>query len=102
MALPDRSLPMIVGDFHVVCVSFVPSEAHPPLSVDSNAVQTCPITSECLESIPRYGTNVRQPRCRIEHPHLAHGGTRKVWREVARHDSPQEGFSALVPARLNH
>ena len=42
---------MVVDDLHIECVTVAPNETDSPLVIDSDAVLTCPITLQFLESV---------------------------------------------------
>jgi hypothetical protein len=42
---------MIVRDFHVMCIAVRPSEAHPPLVVDADAVLPGAVSLELLQAV---------------------------------------------------
>ena len=69
---------MIVNDLDVG-IGTVPSKAHPPLLVDSNAVRPLPITSELLQTIAWRNPEVFKRFRRV------YGG------EFTEHNAPQIG-----------
>ena len=52
---------VVIDDFHVVGVGFLPPEANPPLIVDSNAVLPCAIAPQGLQAIARWHSQISQP-----------------------------------------
>jgi hypothetical protein len=44
---------VVIDDFYIISVSVIPTEAQPPLVVDSNAVLAPAISRKLLQVIPR-------------------------------------------------
>jgi hypothetical protein len=51
---------VIIDDLNVVGFPFDPTEAHPPLVIDPEAMLSPPVTRQCLEAIPRRGLEIAQ------------------------------------------
>jgi hypothetical protein len=51
---------VIIDDLNVVGIPFDPTEAQPPLVIDSDAMLSPPVTRQCLEAIPRRGLEIAQ------------------------------------------
>ena len=52
---------MIIDDFYVVRIPALPTEADPPLVIDSNAVLALAVAAEFLEAIGRWNSKVMDP-----------------------------------------
>jgi hypothetical protein len=57
---------MVVHDFDVVRITFVPTEAQPPLIVDSDGVLPFSVALEGLQSIPRQTSQIVGRAGRLE------------------------------------
>jgi hypothetical protein len=68
---------VIVDDCHVVRIRAVPSEAHPPLVIDSNTVLPLSIAAKFLQPIAR------------RHPQLVERFRRVDGDELTEHDAPE-------------
>jgi hypothetical protein len=62
---------VIIGNLHVVRVTVDPTKAQPKLIVDPDAVLAVSVTSQLLEPITRWATQIVQARCCVEQGKLA-------------------------------
>ncbi len=58
---------MIIYNFHVVRVTFLPFKANPPLIIDPNTVLTQAVAFQFFQTISRRDTQVLQDHSPIEH-----------------------------------
>jgi hypothetical protein len=77
---------MVVDDFDIGCVPFLPSETDAPLIVDSNAPRPASIPSELLEPIRWRNPQIRESGRGIEHAQLPQCNLLQVGREPTRPD----------------
>jgi len=75
---------MVINNFDIVRVAFVPSEANPPLVIDSDAPLSFPITMQPLEPVARRNSKVLDLRCSIEHPKLSKRHSLDIERQLSR------------------
>jgi hypothetical protein len=57
---------MVVNDFDIVGITFMPTETQPPLIVAPNRVLPFAVTLEQFESISRQPTQIIERACRLE------------------------------------
>src|SRR3990172_12888877 len=65
-----RILLVVVADLHVVSIVLSPTEADPPLVVDSNAVLSGAIPRQPLEPVARRCAEVLETLCAIDQEQL--------------------------------
>lgn len=70
---PSGAFSVIVDDFCVKSVSLLPSEAQPPLVVDSYRVLTLSVSLESLQAVAREASEILETRGRVEHSQLSFG-----------------------------
>jgi hypothetical protein len=68
-----RSFLVIVGDLDIEYVSITPEKADPKLIVDPDAVLSCAVPTQPLESIGGRDTQVSESLCAIQHSEFAQG-----------------------------
>ena len=64
---------MIVDDFDVLSAGIGPSETHPELIADPDAVLPLPVALKGRQTIPGWNAKVIQPPCDFQLPKLAAG-----------------------------
>lgn len=69
---------MVVNDLYFVSLPGSPCEADTPSVVDADAVLTCSVAAELLETIARRGEKVTQILCAMEVEQLAAGSSLDV------------------------
>jgi len=62
---------MVVNDFDIVDIAFVPTETQPPLIIDPDGVLSLAITLERFESISRQPTQIVERGRHLEDHQLA-------------------------------
>jgi hypothetical protein len=93
---------MIVGHLDIVGVAAFPSETNAPLIVDTDALLTCTITVQRLQSIRwRHAQKVQGFRG-IQGLELDIGATMHVRRKAAHTKTGEEGGCSLVSEALDH
>jgi len=93
---------MVIHDLDIVRISRAPSEAHPPLLVDPDAVLTFPISLESLKSIPRGYTEVVEDRGCIEHSEFPKRHSLNPPTQFLGGQSLEEAFGVAVSEALDH
>jgi len=63
---------VIVNDLNVYWAFSGPHETDSKLVIDPNTVLACTISSECLQSVSWWDSEILERRCPIEHCELAH------------------------------
>jgi len=58
---------MVVGNFYIKRASIFPDETNAPLTVDSNAVLTCPLLLECFEMVATIDRQHLKASRRMQH-----------------------------------
>lgn len=89
---------MVVRYLNVKGIRLDPAEADPPLVVYPNAVLPQPVADEGLQTIPRYRSEIRQRRSRVDLVQLSlrdAGDPLKPPAELA----PEDLLGVLVPER---
>jgi hypothetical protein len=92
---------MIVHDFHVNGVGVNPSEAYPPLVIDTNAVLTEAVAAKRLQTVPRNCRQVWDLHSRvhlIQFPFRHRGNSLEPPAELA----PEYPLCLPVPERTDH
>ena len=74
---------MVINNFDIMSVAFAPSEADPPLVIESDAPLPLSVAVQFLESITRRYSEILDLGCSIEHPKLPEGRSLNVGRQLS-------------------
>ena len=57
---------MVINNFHVIRVPIIPTEAHPPLVVNANAVASSSVAAQLFQPIAGRDTQIMQIDSRVD------------------------------------
>jgi hypothetical protein len=93
---------MIVDDFDLVALTFVPHEADAPLVVDSDAVPARALSPQKFQTIRGRDPQVLEALGRVEHPQLPAGKRLNLIRQPARNVTVPDALGFLVREASDH
>ena len=93
---------VIVDDFNVVRIRAFPSEAHPPLVIDSNTVLPLSIAAKFLQSIARRHPQFLERFRRVDGDELTEHDAPEISREPPHRLSRKQPFGVAIAERLDH
>jgi len=91
---------VVVDDFDILCVTFLPAEAYPPLIVDANAVLSRPIPRQLLEAIPGWHPEVFKRFRGVEQHQLAERDAPHVRSELSDRFASKQPLRGAAPDAL--
>lgn len=71
---------MVVDELNVLSLVLDPAEDKLPLIVDSDAVETCPVAAEKLQSVAGRRPKVKERMCGVKEIEFPHGSSDDGWR----------------------
>jgi len=93
---------VIVHDLDPRGISPAPPEADPPLVVDPDAVLTCAITSQALETIPRWYPQIVDVHSRVQHSELPQSDLLHFGAEPFRRSTIEQPLGVSITEALDH
>ncbi len=103
MGLPGHVRPLVVvRDLDIVGITSLPSEADPPLIVDSDAALSGPVTREALKAVPGRNPKVLYRLCGIQEQQLAMSPPLHVRRKSPRPLAFEDLLGFPVTEAPNH
>jgi hypothetical protein len=93
---------MIVDDFDLVALPFVPHEADAPLVVDSDAVLACALPPQGLQTIRGRSAQVVEALRGVEHPQLPAGDCLNLIWKAARYIAVPDALGFFIREASDH
>lgn len=93
---------MVVGNFHIMRFTIVPTKAKSPLVVDSNAMLSGAIANEPFQVVARRNQQVIQRLRGVKHRKLAKSSPLQLTGKSLDSLAPKEPFGVLVGEAADH
>jgi len=91
---------MVVGNFHIVSVTVLPSKADPPLAIDSDTELSGPITGKLLKPVARRDSQISQFFRSIENQKLTHCQMLDLRRQLSNSASLEDPLRGSITKSL--
>ena len=93
---------VVVDDLDILCVTFLPAKAHPPLIVDANTVLSCSIPGQLLEAIPGWHPEILDRFRGVEEHQLAQCNSPDIRRQLPDRFASEQPLRLAVPEAPDH
>ncbi|SUS07460.1 hypothetical protein DF3PB_440017 [uncultured Defluviicoccus sp.] len=93
---------VVIHDLNIDCIAIAPNETDPPLIVDADAVLTCAVSSQALQTVTRRRPQVIEGAGVMELDELPLADRQDVLRHTLDEPSLPGSARGLIAERLDH